>query len=169
MQDVDGPDHVEGLSLPARTPRPRVETKSLRLVAGSQGRDRIGRHHRRWRDLGKESAIGAAEAELAIGLPIHAIAFLVHCAVVPAAQTGEVREHGRPALSPVTDVMALDEPRPAAREAAAPVTMEERAPQRRRNRSGAGTDLHDTAILIVSHHHPTRVAGQALRRSRGNA
>jgi hypothetical protein len=75
-----------------------VEAKSLRLVTFSQGRDRIGWHHSRWRDLGKESAIGAAEAELAIGLAIHPIAFLVHSAVMVAAQTGEVGKRGRPAL-----------------------------------------------------------------------
>jgi hypothetical protein len=65
--------------------------------------------------------------------------------------------------------MALDEPRAAAREAAAPVAMQERTPQRGRNRSGAGADLHDVAVLVVSHHHPARVAGQAPGRFRGNA
>jgi hypothetical protein len=47
--------------------------------------------------------------------------------------------------------------------------MVERPPDRRGNRSGPGIDLHDMSISAVAHHHPAGVAGQALRRSRGNA
>jgi len=45
----------------------------------------------------------------------------------------------------------------------------ERSSQRRRNRPGPGTDLHDPAVPVVPHHHPAGVACQALRRSRWNA
>ena len=74
--------------------------------------------------------------------------------------------------------MGLDRPRVGApifweqlyaREAAAAVAMMQRPPQRRRNRPRPGSHLHDTAVLIVAHHHAARVARQAPRRFRGNA
>jgi len=37
-----------------------------------------------------------------------------------------------------------------------------------RDSTSAGAYLHCAAILVVSHHHPAGVAGEALRRSRGN-
>ena len=67
------------------------------------------------------------------------------------------------------EVMALPERQPAAREAAALVAVVERAPQCRRNRPGPGPDLHGAPVLVVPHHHPARVARQALRRFRRNA
>jgi len=59
----------------------------------------------------------------------------------------------------------------AARKAAAPVPVPvpERARQGRGDRPGPGPDLQEPAIRVVSHHHPARVARQALRRLRGNA
>ena len=44
----------------------------------------------------------------------------------------------------------------------------ERPPERRRDRTGSGSDLHDVAVPAVLHHHPARVARQAPRRFRGN-
>ena len=64
--------------------------------------------------------------------------------------------------------MPLPDPHRAAREAAAPVSMEQRPPQRRRNRPRPGANLHDLPIRVVPHHHPARVTRQPLRRSRGN-
>jgi hypothetical protein len=65
--------------------------------------------------------------------------------------------------------MPLAEPRATAPEAAAAVSVVESPPNRRRNGPGAGIDLHDPAVPVVSHHHTAGVARQALRRSRGNA
>jgi hypothetical protein len=62
-----------------------VEGEAVPLVARSESLDWIGGHRGRRRDLGQKLAVGAAEAELAIGLAIHPIAFLVHRAVVVAA------------------------------------------------------------------------------------
>ena len=65
--------------------------------------------------------------------------------------------------------MALTDPDTAAREAAAAVAVVQRAPDGGRNRPGPGTDLHDPAVGVVSHHDPAGIAGQTLGRSRGNA
>ncbi len=92
----------------------------------------------------------------------------MNSAVVPATEQGEIREGGGTPLGPVTDVMALPEADPAAREPAAAVSVMERPPERRRDRAGPGTDFHNAAVPAVLHHHPTRVARQALRRFRGN-
>ena len=72
-------------------------------------------------------------------------------------------------MGPVTDVMSLSEPDPAAREPAAAVAVMERPPEGRRDRARPGSDLHDMAVPAVLHHHAARVARQALGRSRGNA
>jgi hypothetical protein len=47
----------------------------------------------------------------------------MHRTVVPATQDRQVRERRGPALSPVTDVMALPEAHAAPREATAAVAM----------------------------------------------
>jgi len=47
-------------------------------------------------------------------------------AVVPATEQGEIRQRGGTALRPVTNVMALSEADPTAREAAAAVAVVER-------------------------------------------
>jgi len=97
-------------------------------------------------------------------LSIDLIALLVDRAVVPATEQREVRERGWAALRPVTDVMPLAEPEPAAREAATLVPVMERAPQRRGNRPGPGPDLDGAPVLVVPHHHAAGVARQAPRR-----
>ena len=56
----------------------------------------------------------------------------------------------------------------AAREAATPISMVQRPPQRRRDRPCLGPDLHHPSVLVVPHHDTARVAGQPSRRSRGN-
>jgi len=128
MQAVDRPAHVQGLAQPARGRGLRVQPKSLRLVPRSKDLDGIAAHLRRWRDLGQEPPVRAAEAKLAVGLSRDLIALLVDRAMVPATQQGEIRQRGWAAVRPVTDVMALAEPNPAAREAATAVAMVERSP-----------------------------------------
>jgi hypothetical protein len=66
-------------------------------------------------------------------------------------------------------MMPLAEPDAAAGEAATPVPIVECPPQRWGNRPGPGTDLQQASIVVVAHHHPTRVARQALGHFRGNA
>ncbi len=84
------------------------------------------------------------------------------------AQQYQVAERGWAALRPVTHVMALSDPYMTAREAAAPVPMEQRASQRRRNRARPDPYFQQPALVIVLHDDPARVAGQAPRRFRGN-
>ncbi len=72
-------------------------------------------------------AIRSTEAKLTAGLAIELIALLMDGAMMPATQRGEIRERRGSALSPVTDVVALDEARAAAGEATALVTMLKRA------------------------------------------
>ena len=53
------------------------------------------------------------------------VALLVHGAVMPTTEHGEVRERGRAAVGPVAQVMPLSEAQAAPREAAALVPMVE--------------------------------------------
>ena len=128
MQDVDRPAHVQALPQPPRRRGPRVNSELLRLVLRSQDADGISRHRGRRRDFGQEPAVRATEPELAVRLSVHLISLLVHGAVVAATEQCEIRERGGPAVSPVTDVMALTEPNAAPREAAATVSMLQRTP-----------------------------------------
>jgi hypothetical protein len=95
--------------------------------------------------------------------------FPVNCAMMPATQQNQIREHGGTAVGPVTDVVALAEAHAAARKAAAAVARVKRPPQRRGNRARPGADLHDPAVGIVSHDDPAGIARQALGRSSWNA
>jgi hypothetical protein len=167
MQDVDRPADVEALSLPARERSPRVEAEAEGDVYVAHDLDRICGHCGRRRDLGQRPAIRPPELERAIRLSIDLIALFVDRAVVPATEQREIRERRGPALRPVPDVMPLTERHAAAREAASPVPMVQRSPQRRRNRPGPGPDLHDAPGRVVRHHHPARVARQAPHSFRG--
>jgi hypothetical protein len=89
--------------------------------------------------------------------------------MVPPTEQRKIREGCRAAVRPVAEMMPLAEGEAAPREAAAPVPMVERAPQGGGNRPGPRPDLHQASLLVVAHHHPAGVAGQALRRFRGNA
>ena len=164
MQHVDRVDHIQALPQPGRACRPRVQAKPLRVVLRSKGLDRIGRYSRRGRDLGKQPAVRSPEVERAVWLSIDLIAFLVHRAVVAATEQREVQERSWAPVRPMMEVMALPERQPTARKAAALVAVVERAAQCRWNRARPGPDLHGAPLLVVPHHHPARVAGQALRR-----
>ncbi len=139
------------------------------LVARTQRVHGIARYRGRRRDLGQDLTVRATEAKLATRLSIELIAFFVNGAVMPATEQGEIRERRGPAIGPVTDVMALAEANPAAREAAAAVAMVERAPYRRWNRARTRADFDSAAVPAVLHHHQARVARDAPRRFRGNA
>jgi len=93
----------------------------------------------------------------------------MHRSVMPAAEEREIRERCRAAVRPVAEVMPLGEAATAARKPAAPVPMVEGAPQGGGNRPGPGTDLQQAPVVVVAHHHPARVARQALDRFLGNA
>ena len=127
MQDVDGVGHVQALAQPTRTRRPRVYLQALRLVLRSECLHGIVRDWGRDRNLGQILVVGTVEAKLPVGLALDPVAFLVHRAVVSAAERYKVAERGGPSSGPVADVMALDEGEPAAREAAALISMLERA------------------------------------------
>ena len=84
MHDVDRPTHVQTLSQPAWSRGPRVKAKPFRLVLRPQDIHRIARNLGRRRDLGQKLAVGAAELELAIRLPIDLVTLLVDSAVMAA-------------------------------------------------------------------------------------
>ena len=96
-------------------------------MSRSQDLHCIARYFRSTRHLGQKPAVWAAEPELAIGLSIDLEALFVNGAMVPAAEQGEIRERSRAPLCPVTNVMPLAEAPSAAREAAAAVSVVERA------------------------------------------
>ena len=168
MEDVDRPADIEALPQPTRARRSRVNAQTLRRVPRAEGLRRISGHCRRRRHLGQISAIRPSEAKHAIRLSINLKALLVNGAVVPATQHGEIRERRGPTVRPVAEVMPLAEWQPAAGKAAAAIPMMKRPPQRRGNRPGPSANLDHATILVVSHHHSARVAGQAPRRFRGN-
>jgi hypothetical protein len=88
--------------------------------------------------------------------------------MVATTQQHEVGEDRRPAVRPVADVVSLGDPNVAAGEAAGAIAMQQRAPERGRNRASADAHLHDPPLRVVLHDHPARVAGQPLRRPRGD-
>ncbi len=145
-----------------------MEPDPLRLVPRPQGPNRIGRH-RRWRwDLGQGPTVRPPEPQRVVGQSLELISLLVDRAMVAATEQREICQGSRAALRPVAHVMALPDPHVAAREATAPVAMQQRPPQGWRNRPGPGPDLHQPPFGVVPHHHPARVTGQAPGRFRGN-
>jgi len=72
-------------------------------------------------------------------------------------------------MGPVTEMMPLGEAAVAARETTPSVPMGQGPSERWGNRPGPRPDLHHAALGIVAHHHAAGIAGQALRRLRGNA
>src|SRR2546428_6687429 len=146
VQDVDGPAHVQALPQPPRGGRPRVQDKPLSIVPRSYDFHRIAGQFTRRRDLGQKLAVRAAEPKLAVGVSIELVTLLVNGAVVAATEHGEIRERGGAPLGPVTDVMSLSEPDPAAREPAAAVAVMERPPEGRRGRARSRRRLHHPAI-----------------------
>jgi hypothetical protein len=121
MEHIDGPAHIQALAEPARGRGVRVQDKPRRIVSRSQDLHGIAKDLWRSRDLGQNPAVRAAEPQLAVRQSIELVALLVDGAVMPATEQGEIRQRGGAALRSVTDVMALAEPNPAAREAAAAV------------------------------------------------
>ena len=134
-----------------------------------KSRDRLLRHRGRRRHLRQRPAIRPPESQRAIGPARDLVALLVHGPMMPAAEQREVRERCRAAVRPVAEMMPLPEADAAAGKAATPVPMVERPPQGGGNRPRPGPDLHYAPIVVVTHHHPARVARQALGRFRGNA
>ena len=67
-----------------------MEAESLCVVLSPEGLDRVGGYCGWERDLGEEPAIRSPKSQRAIGLSIDLIALLVHRAMVPATQQGEV-------------------------------------------------------------------------------
>lgn len=126
MQNIDRPAHAQTFSQPARRRGVRVQDEPLSIVPRAEDLHGIAAHLGRRRDLGQKLAVRAAEPKLAICPSIELVAVLVNRAVVAPAEQGEIRWVSRAALGPVTDVMALPEPDPALREAAAAIPVVER-------------------------------------------
>jgi hypothetical protein len=165
MEYVDRVADIEPLSSPTRSSGPRVHHGPGPIVLRSDIAHRVRRYPPRRRHIRHDATIRSAEAKLTIGLSIDLIALLVNSPVVAAAEQDEVRQRGGAALGPVADVVGLAETPVAAREAAAAVPMEQRSPQRWRDRAGLGADLEDATLGIMLHDHLARVASKALRRS----
>src|SRR5215469_15929493 len=72
-------------------------------------------------------------------------------------------------MRPVPNVMTLSERHAAAGKATTLVAMLKRAPQRGRNRPCSCSNLGDSSISAMAHHHAAGVARQPLGRSRRNA
>jgi hypothetical protein len=109
VQDVNGPSDIEPFSPPARCRGVRVHVQSVRSMLHSEISHWIVRRLGRWRNVRDEATIRPAESQLAIRVAIDLVALLVDSAVVTATQHDQIRERGGPAVSPVMDVMSLDE------------------------------------------------------------
>jgi hypothetical protein len=105
-----------------------VQREPVCGVSRLQHFDRIVGNHDGLRHVRQGPAVRPPESQYAFRAPMSLEALLVHGPVVSATQHCEVRERGRPALSPVTDVMALPDAHGAAREAAVMVAMVQRSP-----------------------------------------
>ena len=105
-----------------------MQAQSLRDVRSTEDLDRIGRHRSWRRDLGERTTIRPPKLERAVRLAHDLIALFVDGPMVAATEQRDVRERRRAACRPVADVMALAEGQTAAREAAAPIPVEERSP-----------------------------------------
>ena len=105
-----------------------MKDKPFLIVLRSEGSHGIAGHPGRIRDLRQKPAVRPVEPKLAVGLSIDLIALLVDGAMVPPTEQSQIRERGRASPGPVTDVMALREPSPAAREATTAVSVIERPP-----------------------------------------
>jgi hypothetical protein len=168
MQDVDRPNHIQALPEPARARRPSVETKALRFMSYPESLDGFFWHCGRRRHLRQGLAIRPPESQGPVRLARDLVALLVHGPMMPAAEQREVRERRWTAVRPVTKMMPLPEADAAAGETATSVPMVERSSQGGRNRPRPSPDLHQAPTVVVVHHHPARVARQALGRFRGN-
>jgi hypothetical protein len=137
-------------------------------VPRPQRPNRIGRDRRRRRHVRQQAAVRPPELERPVEQSLDLVALLVHRPMMAATQYRQVRQGRRAALRPVAHVMPLADSDVAAREAAAPVPMLQRPPQRGRNRPRPGPDLHHPPVLVVPHHDPACVARQPPGRFRGN-
>ena len=126
MQDVDCVPHVQAFPEPAGAPRPRSETKALRIVTCPERRDGITRHRGRWRHFREGATVRPPEPEIAVGPARNLKTLLVHRAMVPSTKHGEVGQRRRAPVRPVAEVMSLAEADPAARKPAAAVPSVER-------------------------------------------
>jgi hypothetical protein len=110
VQDIDRPAHIQVLSAPPYPRRSRVDVESVSDVRGAEGLERIGRHHRRKRDVRQHSPVRPSELQRAIGPSGDVITLFVHGAVMPPTEQHEIRERRRATSRPMTHVMALAQP-----------------------------------------------------------
>jgi hypothetical protein len=105
-------------------------------------------------DVRQDPSVGQPEAKLARRSgAFERIAALMHEPVVKAAQVHQVCELGGTAVRPVVDVMRVQEaPLRTAREPAAPVAAEKRAPQRGRHAAGAAADRQGPPVALEDPH-----------------
>jgi hypothetical protein len=105
-----------------------MQVQPVRFVPGSEGVHGISAHFRWRRDVRQRPAVRPAESKLAIRLSIELVALFVDGAVMPVTEQGKIRQSRGASVGPVTDVVALAEPNPAPREAAAAISMVEGSP-----------------------------------------
>jgi hypothetical protein len=105
-----------------------VRLKPGACVGSTQRLGRISGDTDGGRHVREHAAVRSPELEHAVSASMHAIALLVHAAVVAATQQREVRQRGRAALGPVTDVMALRDADAASGKPTAAVAVLQRPP-----------------------------------------
>jgi hypothetical protein len=122
-QHIDRPDDVETLSTPLGDRHPVVHAEPRGLVAVSQEQDGIGVRARRSRNLGQELRIRSPKPQLVVAQSLDPISLLVDRPMMPPTEQREIRQRGRPAPRPVSEVMAFCDAHAAAGEPTAPVAV----------------------------------------------
>ena len=127
MQDVNRVADIEPFTEPPRFRTAYVHPQSLLLTLRAKVLHGILGHRGRRRDVGDRLSIRPPEPQLAVRVTIDLEAFIVHGAMVAAAQQHQVRERRGVTVRPVMDVVTLPKTHATPREAAAAVAVEEGA------------------------------------------
>jgi len=90
--------------------------------------DRIRGHHCSRRHFEQASPVWPAKLQGTVVLSLELETFLVDRTVVPATQQREIRQRGRPAFRPVTDVMTFAESHTTAGKATPAISLVQRTP-----------------------------------------
>ena len=153
-------------------PTTRLQSIVAQIIGGNSGTRAAASDRQRscpWR-LGNShdtAPIGSAEPYLATVNALDCRATFVNEAEVSSAQAYEIGELGLAAISPVFDVMAIDNRIRAARKSATIIAVCQRAANRGWNGSRLAPNIEGLAGLLAEHWHHARVAQKPPRRSRG--
>ncbi len=107
MEDRERPTDVEALAVPGGARGPCVDLQTQRFVLKGERASRVSRRDGWCHDMRQQAAVRPSDLELAIDSVRDVVALFVNRAMVPPAEQDEVSQCGRPAMSPMLDVVSL--------------------------------------------------------------